>query len=69
MRNTATGSLLSTYYAPVPLMHWDLPWEAVTGALFSAIVWLNKGRVGQERRLSDGQLPLLCRDAGAVFHT
>jgi cation:H+ antiporter len=42
------GSLISTYYAPIPLIRWDLPWEFVTGALLFAIAWFNKGRIGRK---------------------
>lgn len=43
-----TGAILSTYWVPRPLVMWDLPWQALGGALLWAIVrwrkgWLTKG--------------------------
>ena len=39
------GALLSTYYVPRPLILWDLPWEAITGAILWAILWFSKGKL------------------------
>lgn len=41
------GALLSTYWIPAPLVLWDLPWEAVTGALLWVILWFSKGKLGK----------------------
>ena len=41
------GALISTYWVPRPLVFWDLPWEAVTGALLWVILWVNKGKMGR----------------------
>lgn len=41
------GALLSTYWVPRPLVLWDLPWEAVTGAMLWAYLWFNKGKLGK----------------------
>lgn len=37
------GALISTYWVPAALVQWDLPWEAVTGAILWAVLWFNKG--------------------------
>jgi cation:H+ antiporter len=42
------GSLVSTYWAPAPFLHWDLPWQAISGALLWVFLWFNKGRVGRK---------------------
>jgi cation:H+ antiporter len=41
------GALLSTYWVPRPLLWWDLPWEAVTGAILWAILWFTKGKLNR----------------------
>ena len=42
------GSLLSTYWVPGPLVLWDLPWEAVTGAILWVYLWFNEGKLGKK---------------------
>ena len=42
------GALLSTYWVPGPLVLWDLPWEAVTGAILWVYLWFNKGKLGKK---------------------
>lgn len=42
------GALLSTYWVPGPLVLWDLPWEAVTGAVLWAYLWFNQGKLGKK---------------------
>jgi len=42
------GALLSTYWVPGPLVLWDLPWEALTGAALWVYLWFNKGRLGKK---------------------
>jgi len=41
------GALISTYWAPKPLLYWDLPWETVTGLILWAILWLTKGKLNR----------------------
>ena len=41
------GALISTYAVPRPLILWDLPWEAVTGAILWGILWFKKGKLGK----------------------
>lgn len=41
------GALISTYWAPKPLLYWDLPWETVTGAILWLILWFSKGKLGR----------------------
>lgn len=41
------GALLSSYWVPGPLVLWDLPWEAITGALLWIFLWFNKGKIGK----------------------
>ena len=41
------GALISTYWVPRPLVVWDLPWEAITGAILWVILWVNKGKLGR----------------------
>jgi len=41
------GATISTYWVPRPVLVWDLPWEAVTGAILWAILWFTKGRLGR----------------------
>ncbi|MBN1874083.1 MAG: sodium:calcium antiporter [Anaerolineae bacterium] len=41
------GALLSTYWVPSPLIKWDLPWEAITGAILWVYLWFNKGKLGK----------------------
>jgi cation:H+ antiporter len=42
------GGLISTYWAPTPFLHWDLPWQALSGAMLWVILWFNKGRMGRK---------------------
>lgn len=42
------GALLSTYWVPGPLVLWDLPWEAVTGAILWVYLWFNEGKLGKK---------------------
>lgn len=41
------GALISTYAVPRPLILWDLPWEAVTGAILWGILWFKKGKLSK----------------------
>jgi len=41
------GSLVSTYAVPRPLIVWDLPWEAVTGAILMVYLLVRKGKIGR----------------------
>jgi cation:H+ antiporter len=41
------GALLSGYWVPGPLVLWDLPWEAITGAMLWVYLWFNKGKLGK----------------------
>jgi cation:H+ antiporter len=41
------GALISTYWVPRPLIHWDLPWETLSGAILLGILWFRKGRLGK----------------------
>ncbi len=41
------GALLSTYWVPRPLIHWDLPWETISGAILLGMLWFRKGRLGK----------------------
>ncbi|NLG27414.1 MAG: sodium:calcium antiporter [Chloroflexi bacterium] len=41
------GALISTYWAPQPLLYWDLPWETVTGLALWAILWITKGKLNR----------------------
>lgn len=41
-------AIISTYWVPDPLVHWDLPWETVTGAFLWAILWFRKGFAGKK---------------------
>lgn len=41
------GALVSTYWVPQPLLHWDLPWETITGMILWAILWFSKGKLGK----------------------
>ncbi len=45
------GALISTYAVPRPLILWDLPWEALTGAILWLILWFNKGRLGKKESI------------------
>ena len=45
------GALLSTYWVPRPLVVWDLPWEALTGAILWVFLWFNKGKLGKKGAL------------------
>lgn len=42
------GAMLSTYWVPRPLVQWDLPWEAVTGAILWGLLWFRKGEAGKK---------------------
>jgi cation:H+ antiporter len=42
------GALLSTYHVPGPLILWDLPWEAITGAILWIYLWFNQGKLGKK---------------------
>jgi len=42
------GALISTYWVPGPLVHWDLPWETITGAFLWAILWFRNGHAGKK---------------------
>jgi len=42
------GALISTYWVPGPLVQWDLPWEAITGAFLWAVLWFRKGQAGKK---------------------
>ncbi|MCE5260225.1 MAG: sodium:calcium antiporter [Chloroflexi bacterium] len=42
------GALISTYAVPRPLIAWDLPWEAVTGAILLVYLLLRKGKIGRK---------------------
>lgn len=39
------GAMLSTYWAPRPFVLWDLPWQALGGALLWAMIRWRKGRL------------------------
>ena len=39
--------MISTYWAPKPLLYWDLPWETITGAILWVILWFSKGKLGK----------------------
>ncbi len=39
------GALISRYAVPNPLILWDLPWEALTGAILWIILWVKKGKL------------------------
>lgn len=41
------GALVSTYWVPRPLLHWDLPWETITGMILWGILWFSKGKLGK----------------------
>ncbi|MHB1355392.1 MAG: sodium:calcium antiporter [Anaerolineae bacterium] len=41
------GAIVSTYAAPRPLLAWDLPWQAVSGAILLVYLLLRKGRIGR----------------------
>jgi cation:H+ antiporter len=41
------GALVSTYWAPKPLLYWDLPWETITGMILWGILWFSKGKLGK----------------------
>jgi cation:H+ antiporter len=40
-----SGAVVSTYWAPRPLLAWDLPWAIVTGGILWAILWFNGGKL------------------------
>jgi cation:H+ antiporter len=42
------GAIISTYWVPGPLVHWDLPWETITGAFLWAILWFRNGHAGKK---------------------
>ncbi|MFO7696001.1 MAG: sodium:calcium antiporter [Anaerolineae bacterium] len=41
------GALVSGYWVPRPLIHWDLPWETLTGLALLVILILTKGRLSK----------------------
>ena len=41
------GALLSGYWVPRSLIHWDLPWEAGTGMILWGLLWLTRGKLGK----------------------
>jgi cation:H+ antiporter len=41
------GALLSGYWVPRSLTHWDLPWEAVTGLILWGLLWTTQGKLGK----------------------
>ena len=41
------GALMSTYWVPRPLIHWDLPMETITAALLLVYLLFNKGKLGR----------------------
>jgi cation:H+ antiporter len=40
-----SGAIVSTYWAPRPLLAWDLPWAIVTGGILWAILWFSGGKL------------------------
>lgn len=42
------GAIISTYWVPGPLVNWDLPWEAITGAFLWAVLWFRNGFAGKK---------------------
>lgn len=42
------GAIISTYWVPGPLVSWDLPWEAITGAFLWAVLWFRNGHAGKK---------------------
>ena len=42
------GAVISTYWVPGPLIHWDLPWAVITGAILWGILWVNQGQAGKK---------------------
>ena len=42
------GAIISTYWVPGPLVMWDLPWEAITGAFLWAVLWFRNGHAGKK---------------------
>ena len=45
------GAIISTYAVPIPLIKWDLPWQAVSGLILWLILWLNKGKLGRKESI------------------
>jgi cation:H+ antiporter len=41
------GALVSGYWVPRSLVHWDLPWEAVTGLILWGLLWVTRGKLGK----------------------
>jgi len=41
------GALVSSYWVPRPLIHWDLPWETLTGLVLLATLVLTKGKLSK----------------------
>ncbi len=41
------GALVSTYWVPRSLIHWDLPWETVTGLILWGLLWITRGKLGK----------------------
>jgi cation:H+ antiporter len=42
------GAMISTYWVPRGLLHWDLPWEIITGCLLWMILWFNEGKANKK---------------------
>jgi cation:H+ antiporter len=42
------GAIISTYWVPGPLVQWDLPWEAISGAFLWAVLWFRNGHAGKK---------------------
>jgi cation:H+ antiporter len=40
-----SGAVVSTYWAPRPLLAWDLPWAIATGSILWAILWFSGGKL------------------------
>jgi cation:H+ antiporter len=41
------GAIVSGYWVPRPLIHWDLPWETLTGLVLLVILILTKGKLSK----------------------
>ena len=41
------GALVSGYWVPRSLVHWDLPWEAITGLILWVLLWITHGKLGK----------------------
>ena len=42
------GAIISTYWVPGPLVQWDLPWEAISGAFLWGVLWFRNGHAGKK---------------------